>query len=85
MRKVPSRGLPRGSFLEKMALPKLSVRQREILRLIAEGKSMREIVSTLEISLKTVEGPRRQLMAPLDIHDVPSLVRYVVRNRIIAA
>lgn len=66
-------------------LERLTSRQREILQLIAEAKSTKEIAFTLEISVKTVESHRLQLMARLDIHDVPSLVRYAVRNGLVEA
>jgi DNA-binding NarL/FixJ family response regulator len=64
-------------------LEQLTARQREILQLIGEGKNTKEIASTLDISVKTVEAHRLQLMARLDIHDVPSLVRYAVRNGLV--
>jgi DNA-binding NarL/FixJ family response regulator len=64
-------------------LEQLTARQREVLQLIAEGKNTKEIASTLDISVKTVEAHRLQLMARLDIHDVPSLVRYAVRNGLV--
>jgi DNA-binding CsgD family transcriptional regulator len=53
--------------------------------MIAEGKNTKEIASTLEISVKTVEAHRLQLMARLDIHSVPGLVRYAVRNGLVEA
>jgi DNA-binding NarL/FixJ family response regulator len=57
----------------------LTPRQREILQLIAEGRSTKEIASTLHLSVKTVETHRTQLMARLDIHEVAGLVRYAIR------
>jgi DNA-binding NarL/FixJ family response regulator len=60
-------------------LGQLTARQREILQMIAEGKNTKEVASTLGISAKTVEAHRLQLMARLDIHDVPGLVRYAIR------
>ena len=57
----------------------LTPRQREILQLIAEGRSTKEIASILHLSVKTVETHRTQLMARLDIHDVAGLVRYAIR------
>ncbi|HEV2835829.1 MAG TPA: response regulator transcription factor, partial [Pyrinomonadaceae bacterium] len=51
-------------------LATLSPRQREVLRLIAEGRTTKQIAQTLEISVKTVETHRAQLMERLDIHDV---------------
>jgi DNA-binding NarL/FixJ family response regulator len=59
--------------------PALTPRQREILQLIAEGASTKEIAHRLEVSVKTVETHRAQLMDRLDIHDVAGLVRYAIR------
>lgn len=70
---------------EMSPLEQLTSRQREILQMIAEGKNTKEIASTLEISIKTVEAHRLQLMARLDIHDVPGLVRYAIRNGMVDA
>jgi DNA-binding NarL/FixJ family response regulator len=63
----------------------LTPRQREVLQLIAEGNSNKEIAKQLRISLKTVETHRTQLMERLDIHDVTGLVRYAIRVGIIQA
>jgi DNA-binding NarL/FixJ family response regulator len=57
----------------------LTPRQREILQLIAEGQSTKEIAFTLKVSVKTVEAHRVQLMERLDIHDVAGLVKYAIR------
>jgi len=78
------------SYLQRVSgasspLEELTTRQREVLKMIAEGKTTKEVASTLEISVKTVETHRLQLMARLDIHDVPGLVRYAVRNGIVNA
>src|SRR5678815_5838787 len=59
-------------------LATLSPRQREVLRLIAEGKTTKQIAHVLEISVKTVETHRAQLMERLKIHDVAGLVRYAI-------
>jgi DNA-binding NarL/FixJ family response regulator len=59
-------------------LASLSPRQREVLRLIAEGRTTKQIAQMLEISVKTVETHRAQLMERLDIHDVAGLVRYAI-------
>ena len=64
-------------------LARLTPRQREILTLIAEGKNTKDIGRTLNISVKTVESHRAQLMERLDIHDVASLVRYAVKMGLI--
>ena len=63
----------------------LTARQREILQLIAEGKSTKEIAVILNLGVKTVETHRAQLMERLDIHDVPGLVRYAMRIGVISA
>ncbi|MDC8447347.1 MAG: response regulator transcription factor [Nitrospira sp.] len=60
-------------------LMKLSMRQREILQLIAEGQTTKDIAQRLNLSVKTVETHRSQLMERLDIHDVPGLVRFAMR------
>lgn len=60
------------------SLEHLTPRQREILQLIAEGKSTKEIAYVLGLSIKTIEAHRAQLMDKLDIHDVPGLVRYAM-------
>ena len=59
-------------------LATLSPRQREVLRLIAEGKTTKQIAHVLAISVKTVETHRAQLMERLKIHDVAGLVRYAI-------
>jgi len=57
----------------------LSPRQREVLQLIAEGQSSKEIARRLDLSVKTVDTHRSQLMRQLDIHEVAGLVRYAMR------
>ena len=83
--------LSRKLFVEQLAaasnkpnaMPELTPRQHQVLKLIAEGFGTREIASALEISVKTVESHRAQLMERLNIHDVASLVRYAIRNKIV--
>ncbi len=60
-------------------LAKLSMRQREILQLIAEGHTTKDMAQRLNVSVKTVETHRAHLMERLEIHDVPGLVRFAVR------
>lgn len=57
----------------------LTPRQLEVLRLIADGKTTKDIARTLKISVKTVESHRAQLMDRLDIHDVAGLVRHAIK------
>lgn len=66
-------------------LDRLTLRQREILQLIAEGQTTQEIARLLNIGVKTVETHRMQLMDRLDIHDVAGLVRYAIRVGLISA
>ena len=62
----------------------LSARQREVLQLIAEGQSTKEIGYRLNLSGKTVETHRRLLMQRLDIHDVAGLARFAVRAGLVS-
>jgi DNA-binding NarL/FixJ family response regulator len=62
----------------------LTPRQREVLQLVAEGLSTKEIARSLDLSIKTVETHRSQLMKQLDIHDVAGLVRYALRTGLIS-
>jgi DNA-binding NarL/FixJ family response regulator len=62
---------------------RLTPREREIVKLLAEGKSSREVATALGISLKTAETHRTNLMRKLQLHTVSELVRYAVRNQII--
>lgn len=61
----------------------LTVRQREILQLVAEGHTMKEIAALLHRSEKTVESHRSRLMQQLDIHDIAGLVRYAIRTGLV--
>lgn len=66
-------------------LEALTPRQREILKLIAEGQSTKEIAYSLGVSVKTVETHRAQLMDRLDIRDIAGLVRFAIRVGLVAA
>lgn len=68
---------------QKAPAPGLSPRQREVLQMIAEGHSTKEIAYRLGISVKTAEAHRSQIMARLDIRDVPGLVRYAIRTGLV--
>jgi len=58
----------------------LTAREREVLQLLAEGKSTKQIALKLHISAKTVETHRRQIMEKLDIHSVAELTKYAIRK-----
>jgi len=66
------------------SLARLTDRQREILQLVAEGNSTKQIAKKLGVSVKTVETHRAQLMSRLDIHDIAGLVRYAMRVGLIS-
>jgi DNA-binding NarL/FixJ family response regulator len=64
---------------------RLTARQKQILQLLAEGKSSKEVAVTLNISVKTAETHRANIMRRLDCHSVTELVRYAIRNHSIEA
>ena len=63
----------------------LTPRQRQVLQLIAEGHSSKEIARRLDLSIKTIDTHRSQLMKQLDIHEVAGLVRYALRTGLISS
>ncbi len=64
---------------------RLTPRQREIVQLLAEGKSSKEVASALSLSVKTAETHRANIMRKLDCHSVAEVVRYAIRNHIVEA
>ncbi len=62
---------------------RITSREREIIQLLAEGNRGKEIASSLDISIKTVEAHRCNIMRKLDVHTLSDLVRYAMRNQII--
>jgi DNA-binding NarL/FixJ family response regulator len=77
-------GFLRDSDHDAGPLEGLTTRQREILQLIAEGRTTKEIADILDVSVKTVETHRLRLMDRLDIRDVPGLVRFAIRAGLIS-
>jgi len=63
---------------------RLTVRQREVLQLVAEGNTSKEIATKLGISVKTAESHRAEIMQTLGIHDTAGLVRYAIRVGIVS-
>ena len=61
----------------------LTPRERQVLQLVAEGKSTKEVAVVLGISVKTAESHRGRIMRKLDIHDTASLVRFAIRQGVI--
>ena len=79
-----------GGYLNRAVRPReettgsrLSAREREIVKLVAESKSNKEVATILEISVKTVESHRAHIMEKLGLHSVTELVRYAIRNNIV--
>ncbi len=66
-------------------IQELTPRQREVLQLVAEGHSTKDIAQKLNLSVKTVDTHRTELMQRLDIHDIAGLVRYAIRIGLISA
>jgi DNA-binding CsgD family transcriptional regulator len=62
---------------------RLTPGEREIVQLLAEGKSSKEVASSLNISVKTAKTHRANVMRKLELHTIADLVRYAVRNQII--
>ena len=79
--------LRRAEEQDPAALPHTAVtaREREIIQLLAEGKSNKETASMLGVSVKTVEAHRANLMRKLHLRSLSDLVRYAVRNKIVQA
>jgi len=75
----------RAAAAEPDPLAGLTARQREILQLVAEGRSSKEIAGMLQVSVKTVESHRGQIMERLGIHDVTGLVRFAIRVGLVSA
>ena len=65
-------------------LASLTGREREVLQLVAEGKSTKQIAVELHVSTKTIEANRRQIMEKLDMHSVAELTKYAIREGITA-
>jgi DNA-binding NarL/FixJ family response regulator len=62
--------------------PGLTAREREVVQLVTEGKSSKEIASLLHVSVRTVESHRHQIMDKLDIHTIAELTKYAIRKGI---
>ncbi len=76
------------AFLNKKSTYKedpLTERERQVLQLIAEGKSTKEVAQILGVSFKTAESHRMRIMSKLDLHNTAGLVRYAVRRGLVQA
>lgn len=73
------------AYLTKRVCPAspLTARERQVLQLVAEGKTTKEVAQLLGISVKTADSHRTRIMEKLDIHDTAGLVRYAIRQGVI--
>ena len=76
-----------GAYLSGRSVPSdpLTSREREVLQLVAEGHTTKEIASVLNLSVKTAESYRSRIMEKLEIHETAGLVRYAIRSGLIQA
>jgi DNA-binding NarL/FixJ family response regulator len=72
----------RASLSEESVYSVLAQREREVLQLLAEGKSVKETAAGLDISVRTVETHRRNIMKKLDLHSIAELTKYAIREGI---
>lgn len=63
----------------------LTAKEREVLQLIAEGKSTKEVAAILSVSVKTIDTHRQHIMDKLDIHNIAELTRYAIREGLTSA
>jgi DNA-binding NarL/FixJ family response regulator len=80
---VPDGAAPHAHANARVAKDQLTPREREILRLISEGRTNNEIGRSMHISVKTVERHRTNLMAKLDAHNLVELIRIAIKQRLI--
>jgi DNA-binding NarL/FixJ family response regulator len=73
------------AYLSKTDVPPdpLSPRERQVLQLVAEGKSTKEVAALLGVSVKTAESHRTRIMSKLDIHETAGLVRYAIKRGLV--
>ena len=70
------------SSKESSVFTSLTDREREVLQLLAEGKSTKEIAADLFVSVKTIETHRQHIMNKLNLHNIPDLVKFAIREGI---
>lgn len=75
--------LHRGETELKASLTDLTPRQREVLQLVAEGKSTKEVATLLKVSVKTVEFHKSRLMEQLDLHSTPALIKFAIAEGLV--
>jgi len=69
---------------KKQPFVQLTAREREVLALIAEGQSNKEVARQLGIGVRTIETHRERIMEKLDIHSIAGLTRFAIRNGVIS-
>jgi DNA-binding NarL/FixJ family response regulator len=74
-----------GAMAPARTKSRITSRENEIVQLLAEGKTSKDIAVFLNISVKTVETHRANIMRKLELHTVTELVRYAIRNSIVEA
>ncbi|MDH4329735.1 MAG: helix-turn-helix transcriptional regulator, partial [Nitrospira sp.] len=77
--------LQSGQAEVRKSLADLTPRQREVLQLIGEGKSTKEIATILNVSVKTVEFHKARLMEQLDLHSTPALIKFAIAEGLASA
>jgi two-component system, NarL family, response regulator NreC len=77
-------GYVRNADRPRTSYDRLSAREREILKLLAEGLSVKEIAALLNLSVKTVDVHKYNLMRKIDVHDRTELIKYAIQKRVIS-
>jgi len=77
-------GYVRNSQRPQTSYDRLSAREREVLKLLAEGLSVKEIAARLNLSVKTVDVHKYNLMGKIDVHDRAELIKYAIQKKLIA-
>jgi len=75
---------PAASTTSSFSWSQLTVREREVTKLIAEGRKSREVAEYLSVSLKTVEKHRSNLMRKLDLHSISAVTKYAIENDLVS-
>lgn len=83
LKKVVS-GYVKSSQRPRTSYDRLSAREREVLKLLAEGLSVKEIATRLNLSVKTVDVHKTNLMRKIDVHDRAELIKYAIQQKLIA-
>ena len=77
-------GYVKGTSRPQTSYDRLTSREREILKLLAEGLTVKEIAVRLNLSVKTVEAHKHNMMKKIDVHDRTELIKYAIQKKLIA-